>query len=104
MQWEKGTVPEAEKPFKFCMAPKTEGNSDEAGLVSVDKDLGPMAMCFDENLGWVAKTLGLKSGHWKRIAREAHGASKTKESKEEIRLGKRIGPSPLQELEPNITT
>ena len=51
-----------------------------------------MAMCFNEDSGWVAETLGSKSGHWKRLARMA-------QSKEESmgldQLGsKRIGPVP----------
>ena len=59
-----------------------------------------MAMCFNEDSGWVAETLGSKSGHWKRLARMA-------QSKEESmgldQLGsKRISPVPTQELEQNM--
>lgn len=104
MKWEKGTEPGVEKSFEFRMAPKTEGNRVVVGLGSVEKELGPMAMCFDEDMGWVAETLGPKSGHWKLLAKEAHGANKTKETKEKIKLGKRHFPSPLQELDPNCTT
>ena len=104
MQWVKGTEPKAEKPFEVRVAPKVEGSRDVVGQVSVDKENGPMAMSFDVNLGWVAETLGPQSDHWKCMARKVHDTSPTKETKEEIRLGKRPGMSPLQELEPNITT
>ena len=58
-----------------------------------------MAMCFNEELGWVAESLGLKSGHGKRLATKA-------QSKEESmgldQLGsKRLGSLPFQELEQN---
>ena len=104
MQWEKGIKPVAEKPFEFCVAPKVEGSRDVVGQVSVDKENGPMAISFDVNLGWVAETLGPQSGHWKCMAKKARDTSLKKETKEEIWLGKRLGTSPLQELEPNITT
>lgn len=42
------------------MASKTEGNSVEMGPGSVDKEFGPMAMYFDENLGWVVEILAQK--------------------------------------------
>ena len=104
MQWVKGTEPEAEKPFEFHVAPKVEGSRDVVGQVSVDKENGPMAKSFDVNLGWVAETFGPQSDHWKCMARKVRDTSPTKETKEEIHLGKRLGMSPLQELEPNITT
>lgn len=60
MQWEKGTELEAEKPFEVHMASKIEGNSVKTGLGSMDKEFGPIAMYFDENLGCVAETSAQK--------------------------------------------
>lgn len=63
MQWEKRTQPEAEIPFEFKVAPNVKGVRDEEGPISVDKENGPMAMNFDDELGWVAEKLGPRSGH-----------------------------------------
>ena len=103
MRWEKETHPEVEVPFNFRVAPKATDGEVEVGLVSVDKETGPMAMSFDVELGWVAEELGPKSGHWKRMARMAHIASPTKELVKNNTLGKRPGPVPVQELETDVT-
>ena len=60
----------------------------------------PMAFCYKENMGWVAEHLGPKSGHWKRITREACKAK----PKEDMGPGKRkrVGITPIDELETNI--
>ena len=106
MHWEKETKHEAEIPFEFRVAPNDKGRDVEVGPVSVDKESGPMAMSFDAQLGWVAKELGPKSGHWKRMAKMVHVASPTKEKeKEKLKtLGKRPGLIPIQELETNGVT
>ena len=88
MQWEKGTEPVTETLFDFRVAPKLDDSREAMGLASVVKDKGPMAMSYDVNMGWVAETLGPRSGHWKLLARKAHEISPTKEPKEETRLGK----------------
>lgn len=31
--------------------------------------VGPIAMSYVQNKGWVSEELGPKSGHWKRLAR-----------------------------------
>nr|POE82482.1 hypothetical protein CFP56_75374 [Quercus suber] len=103
MHGEKETHPVVEVPFEFHVAPNANGSGVEVGPVSVDKEIGPMAMSFDVDLGWVAEEIGPKSGHWKRMARKAHGASPTKETIKDKTLGKRPGPIPVQELETNVT-
>ena len=59
-----------------------------------------MALCYKENMGWVAEHLGSKSGHWKRITHEACEAK----PKEDMgpRKRKRAGITPIDELETNI--
>ena len=104
MHWEKETKNEIEAPFEFRVAPKDKGGDAEVGLVSVDKVKGPMAMSLDDQLGWVAEELGPKSGHWKRLARMAHGASPIKEKEKITILGKRPSPIPIQELESSGVT
>ena len=104
MHWEKETKHEAKVPFEFRVAPNDKGRDVEVGLVSVDKESGPMAMSFDAQLGWVAEELGSKSGHWKCMARMVHVASPTKEKEKLKTLGKRPSPIPIQELETNGVT
>ena len=62
-------------------------------------EMGPMAMSFDQNLGWVAEKMGPISKHWKRLAREVKLDVPTKNTSP-IKL-KRKGPTPLIELDPN---
>ena len=64
------------------------------------KDLSsPLAMSFDKDKGWVVKTLGPTSEHWKRLARQTNKPSPSKrDSPEKL---KRSGPISLQELDPN---
>ena len=69
--WGKGTQQKEEPQFNFLLAPSLKGPSGDEKLVKNEKEIGPMAMCFNEETGWVAETLGLKSGHWKRLARKA---------------------------------
>ena len=90
MQWEKGTEPVTETLFDFRVAPKLDDNREAMGLTSVVKDKGPMAMSYDVNMGWVAETLGPRSGHWKHLARKACEISPTEEPKEETRLGNNL--------------
>lgn len=69
--------------------------------LGTDKDSqGPVAMLFNAKVGWTTETLGANTKHWKRLAREIKGKSI------EVDLGletkKRTGPTPLQELDPNV--
>ena len=104
MPWEKETHHEAEVPFKFRVAPNPEGSEDVVGQDRVDMKSGPMAMRLDSELGWVAKELGPKSGHWKRLVRKAHLASPNKERMKDKILGKRSSPIPVKVLENTDTT
>ena len=61
---------------------------------------GPIAMLFYAKVGWFAETLGLKTKHWKRLAREIKGKSTEVGLSQETK--KRTGPTPLQELDPKI--
>nr|POE99196.1 hypothetical protein CFP56_73271 [Quercus suber] len=56
-------------------------------------------MMYDTNVGWTSEALGPKSKHWKRLAREAKGKDHSDGLRPESK--KRIGPTPLQELDPN---
>ena len=63
------------------------------------EELGPMAMSYDENVGWVAEKIGPKYKHWKRLAREIK-LDTPKKSKSPIKQ-KRECPTPLAEIDPN---
>ena len=64
-----------------------------------DDNSSPLAMSFDHDKGWTAETLGPKSGHWKRIARQASKSSPAKRASPG--KAKRGGLVPLIELNPN---
>ena len=92
LKWEKGIQQKEETQFNFILAPRLKSPRGDESPVKNEEGNGPMAMCFNEDSGWVAETLGSKSGHWKRLVRMA-------QSKEESmgldQLGsKRIGPVP----------
>ena len=53
------------------MAPTMEGIQNIKSQKVKVHGSSPMALCYKENMGWVAEHLGPKSGHWKRITREA---------------------------------
>ena len=59
-----------------------------------------MALCYKENMGWVVKHLGPKSGHWKRITHEACEAKPKEDTGPRTR--KRAGITPIDKLEINI--
>nr|POF01907.1 hypothetical protein CFP56_41924 [Quercus suber] len=70
--------------FKFELAPKMH---EDGGHVSLDltKDReGPMAMTYDMELGWVAKTLAPTSGHWKRKAHAGQTKGKEKAGSDDV--------------------
>ena len=104
MQGERGTEPVNEIPFDFHVAPNFDDSRETMGLESGVKDTGPMAMSYDVNMGWVAETLGPRSGHWKRLARKARELSPTEEAKEKTSLGKRSGTSPSKDSEVDSNT
>ena len=99
MPWEIMTQHKSEDQFVFQMAPSLEGLDREGSPIREEAATGPMAMCYNEKLGLVAKTLGPKSGHWKRLARKAQNKD---ENVELDHTGiKRASPLTIQELEPS---
>ena len=61
----------------------------------------PMAMIYDKDLGWVDEPIGPKTRYWKCINRKNEKGN-TGPLQAVVSLNeKRIGPSPLQELNPN---
>ena len=70
MQWEKADADKIEASFKFKLAPNKTPIQPGLEKTIPGDELGPMAMSFDENVGWVAEKMGPKSKHWKRLARE----------------------------------
>ena len=71
------------------MAPKTKGENKAKTPTGEGSEMGPMAMCFDKDLGAVADKLGPKSGHWKILARAAqtNGPVKEKDPMSKKRAG-----------------
>nr|POF23049.1 hypothetical protein CFP56_15531 [Quercus suber] len=100
MQWETGTLHGEANVFEFQMAPTKEGIQNIKAQKVKEHGSGPMALCYKDNIGWVAEHLGPKSGHWKRIKREACEAK----PKENMGPGtrKRAGITPIDELDTNI--
>ena len=99
MPWEIMTQHKSEDQFVFQMVPSLEGPDSEGSPIREEAAMGPLAMCYDEKLGWVAETLGPKSGHWKRLARKAQNKD---ENVELDHTGiKRASPLTIQELEPS---
>lgn len=49
--------------FEFQMALTMEGIQNIKAHKVNERGSGPMALCYKENMGWVAEHLGPKSGH-----------------------------------------
>nr|POE92523.1 hypothetical protein CFP56_37967 [Quercus suber]POE92524.1 hypothetical protein CFP56_37968 [Quercus suber] len=99
MHWEKTPFPKKEPNFKYVLAPKKVIGNNVDGPADKEAGMGPMALSYNPTEGWVAAELGLKSKHWKRLAREVN-QTKPK-GKKGSKSGKREGPNPLQDLDPN---
>ena len=56
--------------FKFKLTPNKSSTQFGMEEGMPRPEMGPMAMSFDQNLGWVAEKMGPISKHWKRLARE----------------------------------
>ncbi|KAK7835145.1 hypothetical protein CFP56_023794 [Quercus suber] len=56
--------------FEFMQALETLTHDCHVGLGLVDSEEGLMAMSYEQDVGWVANTLGPTSGHWKRRAQD----------------------------------
>lgn len=89
-----------QKENAFIQAPKQGVNLKDDGPNLESPNLGPVAMCFDEEKGWTLELLSPKSRHWKRLAREVQ-AKAAQDGGQSIN-GKREGPIPLPKLDPNI--
>lgn len=81
------------------MAPSLEGPKREGSPIREEVATGPMAICFDEKLGWVTETLGLKSGQWKCLARKDQ--NKYENGELDHTNKKKSSPLPILELEPS---
>ena len=83
-----------------ALAPTIKNEAKMGGPTNVGLDLGPLAMCYVKEKGWIAEMLGPSSKHWKQLTREVKSKPESK-GKNPIKV-KREGPTPLQELDPNI--
>lgn len=101
MQWAKVTTYEEEPNFKIALALSPGTNNVDGSPTSSDAELGLLAMSYGSMKGWITKKLGPKSGHWKRLAREAK-ANPNHKGKSPI-CQKREGPISLQELDPDVS-
>lgn len=101
MGWELTPNPENESTFNFVMAPNVDQNVRMVDQVVRALGMGPMAMCFDPNDGWVSSQLGPTGRHWSRKVREV----KSSEPKGEISPKKRKRGSliPVIELDTTIS-
>ena len=100
MQWETANLQEVDEVHVGALVPIKKLEAKVGGPTNVGLDLGPLAMCYVEEKGWIVETLGPSSKHWKRLAREVKSKSES-EGKSQIKV-RREGPTPLQELDPNI--
>ena len=99
MQWE-SDLSQGVKPIpEERLEPQIVLNMKEVGPSANSPEMGPLALSFDDKKGWVAENLGPTSRHWKRLARE--NSKQTSQEGENPIKGKRDGPIPLQELDPN---
>nr|POE64106.1 hypothetical protein CFP56_08477 [Quercus suber] len=99
MQWETALGQRSQLIFEGNLAPKNEVKMKVIGPAEENPIPGPLAMCYDEKKGWTSETLGPASRHWKRLAREINkGVFQESISPSNP---KRVGPTPLQELDPN---
>ena len=63
MQWETANLQEVDEVHVGALVPIKKLEAKVGGLTSVGLDLGPLAMCYDEEKGWIAETLGPSSRH-----------------------------------------
>ena len=100
MQWETAHLQEVDEVHMGALIPIKKLEAKMGGPTYMGLDLGPPAMCYIEEKGWIVETLGPSSKDWKRLAREVKPKFNS-EGKSPIKV-KREGPTPLQELDPNI--
>lgn len=103
MHWERAPFLAKEPIFKFVMAPNEELSNDVDGPNTKGVETGPMALSYDPKEGWVVSNFGPNNGHWKRLVREEKQNKPKGEKKGGAKPQKREGPTPIQELDPNLT-
>ena len=91
MKTEVGASKPVEK-IQYMKASREMGLEVKENMSWADDNSSPLAMSFNQENGWVVETLGLKSGHWKRLARKSNKPSPIKKVSTE--KTKRIGPVP----------
>lgn len=99
MQWEKMTHQGKSLLFVFKTEQSHTGNGPKGTLSSKEEVLGPMALTFSKEVGWIAEKLGPKSEHWKHMAREAH--VKDQGTGSSLKNAKREISTPVYELDAN---
>ena len=109
MSWETSKKEDGDKKTEESARQETRKEvGKEMGLKSgaeedwANNNSSPLAMIYNQEKGWVTETLGLTSGHWKRLARKVTTPSPNKLSGPS--KTKRKGQIPLQELDPNVTS
>ncbi|XP_075665231.1 uncharacterized protein LOC142634866 [Castanea sativa] len=98
MQWGKDGCQGSEVLSGRNLGPSQEVVVKEDGPEVKTPEGGPLAFSFDDNMGWTSEVLSPTSRHWKRLARENNKQAQGTGSPNK---GKRVGPTPLQELDPN---
>ena len=82
MQWERmKTEVGASKPIEkiqYTKASREMGLEVKENMSWVDDNSSLLVMSFDQEKGWVTETLGPKSRHWKRLARQSNKPSPIK--------------------------
>ena len=66
------------KKDKYTEASREMGLEVKENMSWANDNSSPLTMSFDQEKGWVAETLGPKSGHWKRLARKSNKPSPIK--------------------------
>ena len=62
MQWETGTLHGEDNLFEFRVASTNEGSNGFVAQQDMECGLGPMALCYKEDTGWIAEHLGPTNG------------------------------------------
>ena len=100
IQWETAQIQEIDNVQVGATAPSIKKEAKVGGPIRMGSELGPLAMSYVEEKGWIAEPLGPSSKHWKRLAREVKAKPDSK-GKSPIKA-KRKGPTSLQNLDANI--
>lgn len=62
-----------EPTFNFMLKSTQSPKRHEESTGIEDGPLGPIAMSYEEKMGWTSEKLVPNSKHWKRLAREPKG-------------------------------